>query len=847
MSLLDRARPATEADPPLAAVGLRGALGAVGAIALVAAVLVVVAGWHLTQGTTGVGAGELLRLATGRGDDATWDVLVGSRLPRMLAGLIVGVALGAAGAIFQSLARNALASPDTLAVNSGAFFAVTLVAAFNVTLPLFGNSLVAFLGALAAAGSVLLLAGGGSSSTTRLILAGSAIALALDAGAGALLLLFSQETTGLFAWGRGTLSQTGLEGVQQMGPLVAVALLLSLLLSRRLDLLGLGDDTARVLGVSVRRTRVVATVLAVLMCSAAVTLAGPIGFVGLCAPAAVRLVRHVVPSVGRHIVLVPLSALTGALIVLLADALMRQALGEGSALAVPTGVTTTLLGGVVLVVLARRTRDAGPTRRPPSARVRVSHSRLRFLVVLALLTAMVVGALLLGLMAGYTWLLVGDLANWVSDNAVTSIDFAMDERTPRVVAALLGGAALALAGVVIQAVCRNPLAEPGLLGITGGAGVGAVIVVTSTPGIVSSSAIALAAGAGSLVAFAAVYALTWRGGLDSDRLVLVGIGVWSLASATSALPDHSLRPVQHPEDLHLDVGLDLGADLAAGAAGGDRPRGVSAGDVAGAPPARPAVSRRRHPPAGRRTDGANPAGRAARSRRAHLHSCVRRRCGRVPRAGRPARCPRVGGRTPRQAAPRRGAARRGDAQRGRHHRAYGDRADGGPGRPGRGGRRCAVLPLPALALTRLTGTRAGPRHDRAYVVDLVSGGADRRHGHGRAAVAMGELDRWPLGVGEVVVAPLGDRDHHGVEVQALLGEAVLVARALAGLLVDLHDLQLREATSGSTRYGTWVARAITVEVRLMPAKPTTLSITRCRSLLLRETTRHHRSPLPVIV
>ncbi|MDQ4053776.1 MAG: iron ABC transporter permease [Actinomycetota bacterium] len=535
MALLDRARPATEAEPPLAAVGVRGLLGSVGAIVVVLAGLVLVAGWHLTQGTTGVGAGELVRLATGRGDDATWDVLVGSRLPRMLAGLVVGVALGAAGAIFQSLARNALASPDTLAVNAGAFLAVTLVTTFNVTLPLVGNGLVAFLGALAAAGAVLLLAGGGATSTTRLILVGSAIALALESAVGALLLLFEQQTTGLFAWGKGTLSQTGLDGVEQMGPVVGVALALSLLLARRLDLLGLGDDTAHVLGVSVRRTRVTATVLAVVMCSAAVTLAGPIGFVGLCAPAVVRLMRRVVPSVGRHLVLVPLAGLTGAVIVLLADALMRQALGEEDALAVPTGVTTTLLGAVVLVVLARQARDAGPTRRPPSARVRIAHSRLRFVVVLTLLVGLVVGALLLGLMAGYTWLLVGDLANWVSDNAVTSVDFAMDERSPRVAAALLGGAALALAGVVIQAVCRNPLAEPGLLGITGGAGVGAVIIVTSTSGLVSSGAIAVAAGIGSLVAFAVVYALTWRGGLDSDRLVLVGIGVWALTGAVSAL------------------------------------------------------------------------------------------------------------------------------------------------------------------------------------------------------------------------------------------------------------------------------------------------------------------------
>ncbi|WP_338087834.1 iron ABC transporter permease [Nocardioides lijunqiniae] len=536
MTLLDRTATVTDPDDsPLETVGARGALGAAGVLALVTTALVVVAGWHVTQGTSGIGAGDLARLAVGRGDDATWDVLVSSRLPRMLAGLLVGVALGAAGALFQSLARNALASPDTLAVNAGAYFAATLAAALGLTLPFLGDSLVVFAGGLAAAALVLLLAGGGAASTTRLILAGSALAMGLQAAAGAMLLLFDQETTGLYAWGNGTLTQLGMQGVQQMWPLVAVSLGAALLLSRRLDLLALGDDTASVLGVRVRLTRVLGTVVAVVLCACAVSLAGPIGFVGLCAPAAVRLTARVVPSVQRHAVLVPLSGLTGALIVLLADAGMRAALTPEEALRVPTGVTTTILGAVVLVVLARQARDAGPTRRPATARAGRRHGRLRAVLVIVLLAALTLGALLLGLMAGYTWLLVGDLVNWASGNAVPVVEFAMDERAPRVAAALLGGAALALSGTVIQAVCRNPLAEPGILGITGGAGLGGVIVVTATAGLASTSTISLAAGGGALLAFAVVYGLSWRRGLDSDRLVLVGVGVASLTAAVTAL------------------------------------------------------------------------------------------------------------------------------------------------------------------------------------------------------------------------------------------------------------------------------------------------------------------------
>jgi iron complex transport system permease protein len=102
----------------------------------------------------------------------------------------------------------------------------------------------------------------------------------------------------------------------------------------------------------------------------------------------------------------------------------------------------------------------------------------------------------------------------------------LDQRVPRVAAALLAGAALAVAGTAVQAACRNPLAEPGLLGITAGAGVGAVALLTLAP-LAGLWALAGAAGAGAVLAFAAVYALSWRGGLNADRLVLIGIGFWA--------------------------------------------------------------------------------------------------------------------------------------------------------------------------------------------------------------------------------------------------------------------------------------------------------------------------------
>lgn len=528
------ANPAAPSRP--ARLGVVGMAGGAGTLVVLAVAVLVVGAWHLTQGTSGVGLPDLLRLAWGddtAADAATRDILVGSRIPRLAAGIAVGFALGVAGALFQSLARNALASPDTLAVTAGSYLAVVAVAAFGLAVPLWASGGVAFVGGILAAGIVLGLSGGAGSSTTRLVLAGTAVAMALQAATSALLLLFQTETTGMFAWGNGSLNQLNLSAFVRAAPVIVLAAAAGLVLSRRLDVLGLGDDTASVLGIKVRSTRAIGVVLAVILTASAVTLAGPIGFVGLCAPVLARLMGRVVPALNKHVILLPAAGLVGALVVVLADAVVRAMLGAEPAMAVPTGVTTTLAGALVLVILARRMRDAGPTRRPPVAGSKGLRSRRRFVVVLVMCLVLTVGAVVLGLLAGSTWLRTGDIALWLDGQGPTIVRFALDERAPRVAAAVLAGAGLALSGTLVQATARNPLAEPGLLGITGGAGLGAVVVVTSIAGGVlganvgaSTGAMLAAATIGALVAFALVYGLSWRGGLDADRLVLIGIGVW---------------------------------------------------------------------------------------------------------------------------------------------------------------------------------------------------------------------------------------------------------------------------------------------------------------------------------
>jgi iron complex transport system permease protein len=505
--------------------------GRLGLVAAALAILIAgVAVVHLTQGTASVGAGDVLRWALGQGDDEAGAVVLASRLPRLLAAIVVGVALGAAGATFQSVSRNVMASPDTLAVNAGAHLALVTAATIGIALPLLGEAGIAFIGGLGAAALVLALSGVGGSGAVRLVLAGTAIALAFQSMTSAMIILFSEETRGLFAWGEGSLGQNGLDGVRTLAPLVAVALVALLLLGRKLDLVFLGDDHARMLGVNVRRVRAGAVMLAVLLSAGAVTLAGPIGFVGLAAPAVVRLATPLVPGLHRHTALLPVSALTGVLMLLASDVVLRAAIGSQGALEVPTGVVTTIFGAVFLIVLARKIRGADTLAEPPAAGVRGGVTRLRYNVVLGTLIVVTVLAAVSGTLLGDSVLLLGDVVNWLSGQAGPIVTTVMDTRLPRVAAGLLAGAALALAGAIIQAVARNPLAEPGIIGVAGGAGVGAVVMITLVP-MASFWALAGVAGIGAGVAAALVFVLSARGGFASERLVLIGVAVSAAAQS----------------------------------------------------------------------------------------------------------------------------------------------------------------------------------------------------------------------------------------------------------------------------------------------------------------------------
>lgn len=510
----------------------RSGIGLIIAVVVAALWLVIASVIHLTQGTAEIDLPALWAAATGGEITQATAVLIDSRLPRLLAALLVGAALGMSGATMQSVTRNPLASPETTGVGAGAYLALALAAMFGWTLGPYGSMIAAFVGGIAAAAAVIGLSSGSTLSPVRLVLAGSVLTLGLASVTSVILLLFPWETQGLFAWGAGSLSQNGLDGVAAVAPIAAVAAVGLLFLGRRLDLLQLGDDTAAALGVPVQSTRITAMVLAVVLAAGAVTVTGPIGFVGLCAPAIVRMSARRLPALRRQRVFLILSAVTGTALILTADVTLRMLFGAKAGVTIPTGVLTSLIGAVFLVLIANRMRSGANDGESLITMRAGSRFARRFPgAIIGTAAAALLGVVITGILIGDSLILLGDVANWLRGMAAVRVEIIMDSRLPRVLGAALAGACLALAGGMVQAVSRNPLADPGVLGISAAAGLGGIIAITVVEPL-SDVLILVAALIGATIAAILLFAL---GRTDQLKLVLVGVGVGAAASSLTTL------------------------------------------------------------------------------------------------------------------------------------------------------------------------------------------------------------------------------------------------------------------------------------------------------------------------
>lgn len=282
-------------------------------------------------------------------------LVVDLRLPRVALAALVGACLAGAGVLYQALFRNALADPYILGVSSGAGLGAALAFAIAgaAAIAVVAVPAAAFVGAMA---TILLVAAiasrRGVLDTISLLLAGVAVSYTLSALTSFVLVVRREQMSRIVFWMMGGLQTASWQEVAVVAVMLAAGLVVPVLYARELDIMLLGDERASELGVDVERFKRVILVVASLLVSAAVSVSGLIGFVGLMTPHAARLVLG--PD---HRLLLPASVLSGAVVMVLADLIARVVLAP---VELPVGIVTALAGGPVFVWLLVRARTVRP-------------------------------------------------------------------------------------------------------------------------------------------------------------------------------------------------------------------------------------------------------------------------------------------------------------------------------------------------------------------------------------------------------------------------------------------------------------------------------------------------------
>ncbi|MBO3738769.1 iron chelate uptake ABC transporter family permease subunit [Actinoplanes sp. NEAU-H7] len=269
------------------------------------------------------------------------------RLPRTVAGLVVGAALGVSGALIQALTRNPLADPGILGLHAGASFAVTVAVGLLGVRDIGGYMWFAFAGALIVTLMVLALgATRQGQSPVVMVLAGVCIGAVLRGAGSALELTNPAAFDVMRAWNAGSIVARPLDLVWPIVPFLVVGLVLAVVVSGSLNAMALGDDLAAAQGVRLTRTRVLAIIALTLLAGGATAIAGPIGFVGLMVP---HVARWIVGPNQRWIF--AYSVLLAPILLLASDILGRVVMHPSE---IPVGIVTAFVGAPVLIVLVRR-------------------------------------------------------------------------------------------------------------------------------------------------------------------------------------------------------------------------------------------------------------------------------------------------------------------------------------------------------------------------------------------------------------------------------------------------------------------------------------------------------------
>ena len=278
-------------------------------------------------------------------DSTRHNILLKLRVPRALAAGLVGSCLAISGCLLQGVMRNPLASPNIIGVSAGAGFAAVLI---FILFPGYYYMVTpaAFLGSLGTTILVYSLSWKGGASPLRLVLSGIAVASFLGALSNALMIFFPDRIQNTIGFMVGSLNSVSWQNVNGLWPYALGGLLISWLFSDRLNILLLGDETAVGLGLKVERSRLLFIILASLLASSAVSVVGLLGFVGLIVP---HITRLIIGNNARF--LIPASALSGAIIVMLCDLIGRVIMRP---LELPVGIVMAVIGAPFFLHMLRR-------------------------------------------------------------------------------------------------------------------------------------------------------------------------------------------------------------------------------------------------------------------------------------------------------------------------------------------------------------------------------------------------------------------------------------------------------------------------------------------------------------
>lgn len=274
------------------------------------------------------------------------------RIPRVLSGMVIGANLAVAGLLMQGITRNRLASPSVLGINSGAACVMALGALNLPILSEFPSIVLAGIGGMLSGATAMLLGGvfNSRSNPLKLVLAGIALNALLIGLTRASVILVDDNAYTIITWLAGSISSLGWKEWHTLWPISLVGLTMAVTVSRHLNLIALGNESAISLGIHIPRTQAITSIAILLLTASSVAVAGPIGFVGLLIP---HIAKRLVGS--NYVVLVPACALLGAALVTWADALSRSIAFPAET---PVGAITALIGTPCFIYLAIRHSDS---------------------------------------------------------------------------------------------------------------------------------------------------------------------------------------------------------------------------------------------------------------------------------------------------------------------------------------------------------------------------------------------------------------------------------------------------------------------------------------------------------